>query len=98
MTTNNDISLRPAISFAVLKISHFILLSLAFLVLAWYSSPYFIFFSLAVLGFAWYRLLWIRSNRYLIGTETIRTSTGIFFKRTDELEMYRIKGAHVAAA
>lgn len=91
MKTNNDITLRPAISFAVLKISHLVLLSLAFLVLAWYASPYFVFFSLAVLGFAWYRLLLIRSNRYHIGTETIQTSQGIFFKRTDELEMYRIK-------
>ncbi|MCC8407694.1 PH domain-containing protein [Mucilaginibacter sp. UR6-1] len=91
MTTNNDITLRPAMTFAILKICHFILLSLAFLVLAWYSSPYFVFFSLAVLGFAWYRLLWIRSNRYHIGMETIQTSRGIFFKRTDELELYRIK-------
>lgn len=91
MTTINDIRLRPAMSFAVLKISHFVLLSLAFLVLAWYSSPYFVLFSLTVLGFAWYRLLWIRSHSYLIGAEIIRTSRGILFKRTDELEMYRIK-------
>ena len=83
--------LRPAMSFALLKISYLILLALALLGLAWYSSPYFVFFSLAALAVAWYRLLWIRSHRYLIGTETIRTSNGIFFKRTDELEMYRIK-------
>lgn len=91
MRTPHDIDLRPAVSFALLKVIPLILLSLAFLVLAWYSSPYFVFFSLSVLGAAWYRLLWIRSHRYLIGTETIRTSSGIFFKRTDELEMYRVK-------
>lgn len=91
MTLDKDLTLRPAMRFAILKISRFILLSLAFLVLAWYNSPYFIFFSLAVLGFGWYRLLWIRSNRYRIGSETIQVSSGIFFKRTDELEMCRIK-------
>ncbi|MFD0764487.1 PH domain-containing protein [Mucilaginibacter lutimaris] len=91
MKTPDEIILRPAVSFAILKIAHLILLSLTFLVLAWYSSPYFIFFSVAILGAGWYRLLLIRSHRYLIGAEIIRTSHGIFFKRTDELEMYQIK-------
>jgi uncharacterized membrane protein YdbT with pleckstrin-like domain len=91
MITNNGITLRPAMGFAFLKILPLILLALAFLLLSWYLSPFFLFFSFGVLGLAWYRLLYIRSNCYLITAELIRVSRGIFFKRTDHLEMYRIK-------
>ncbi|RFZ91067.1 PH domain-containing protein [Mucilaginibacter conchicola] len=91
MKTYHDISLRPAVSFAVLKNLHLIALSLIFLLLAWYSSACFVLFSLTILCIACYRLLWIRSNHYLIGAETIRTKSGIFFKRSDELKMYSIK-------
>jgi uncharacterized membrane protein YdbT with pleckstrin-like domain len=91
MIQTNEISLRPAMSFAFLKILPLILLSLVFLLLAWYLSPYFVLFSLGVLGVAWYRLLYIRSNTYLITPEVLRVTHGIFFKRTDQLEMFRIK-------
>ncbi|MES2108726.1 MAG: PH domain-containing protein [Bacteroidota bacterium] len=91
MTPTHEISLRPAMSFAFLKILPLILLSLLFLLLAWYLSPYFVLFSLGVLSVAWYRLLYIRSNTYLITPEVLRVTRGIFFKRTDQLEMFRIK-------
>lgn len=91
MIQTNEISLRPGMSFAFLKILPLILLSLVFLLLAWYLSPYFVLFSFAVLGAAWYRLLYIRSNTYLITPEVLRVTRGIFFKRTDQLEMFRIK-------
>lgn len=91
MITNHEIILRPAVSYAVMKIIPLILLSIAFLSLAWYISPYFVFFSIAVMVAGWYWLILIRSNRYVISSEVIRTSHGIFFKRTDELEMYRVK-------
>jgi uncharacterized membrane protein YdbT with pleckstrin-like domain len=91
MIQTNEISLRPAMSFAFLKILPLILLSLVFLLLAWYLSPYFVLFSFAVLGTAWYRLLYIRSNTYLITPQVLRITRGIFFKRTDQLEMFRIK-------
>jgi uncharacterized membrane protein YdbT with pleckstrin-like domain len=77
--------------FAFLKAFPLILLALTFLLLAWWLSPYFIFFSLVVCGIAWYRLLYIRSFQYLITTEYIRMSRGIFFKRTDQVEMFRVK-------
>lgn len=91
MTNQNEILLRPAVSFAVLKIMPLVLLSLLFLLLAWYLSPYFLLFSFAVLGAGWYRLLYIRNSSYLITPEVVRISRGIFFKRTDQIEMYRIK-------
>jgi len=91
MNTPHEILLRPAVSYAVLKIFPFLLCSLLFLLLAWTLSPYFVFFSLSILAASCYRLLFIRSFRYCITPEIIRISKGIFFKRTDQLEMYRIK-------
>ena len=91
MSNNNDILLKPAIAFAFLKTVPMILLALTFLLLAWWLSPYFILFSLVVCGFAWYRLLYIRSFQYLITNEYIRLTRGIFFKRIDQLEMFRVK-------
>jgi uncharacterized membrane protein YdbT with pleckstrin-like domain len=91
MTQTDDIMLRPALIFAFLKTLPLVLLAAAFLLLAWCLSPYFILFSLAVTGAAWYRVLFIRNCRYLITAEYIRTSRGIFFRRVDQIEMFRVK-------
>lgn len=91
MTTSHEFRIRPAKLFAFIKAMPFILLSLATLLLAWQLSPYFIFFSTAAAGMAWYRVIYIRKTEYLITAEIIRVSRGIFFKRIDQLEMYRIK-------
>ncbi|MCQ6958774.1 PH domain-containing protein [Mucilaginibacter aquariorum] len=91
MIPNDDIILRPAMLFALLKAFPLILLALTFLLLAWYLSPYFILFSLTVCGVAWYRLLYIRSFKYLISMEYILITKGIFFKRIDQVEMFRVK-------
>jgi uncharacterized membrane protein YdbT with pleckstrin-like domain len=87
----NEIVLKPALIFAVTKTLPLILLGLLFLGLAWWLSPFFLFFSFAIIGMAWYRFLYIRNSLYIITTEVIRISRGIFFKRIDQLEMYRIK-------
>lgn len=91
MTQNDDILLRPAVHFAYLKALPLILLAVSLLLLAWWLSPYFILFSLAACAIAWYRLLYIRSFQYLITHDYIRLTRGIFFKRIDQLEMFRIK-------
>jgi uncharacterized membrane protein YdbT with pleckstrin-like domain len=91
MMQNIDINLRPAVSFAVLQVSPLILLSLAFLLLAWTISPFFILFSLLVLLVTWYRMLLIRSHRYLITADYLRFSCGLLFRRTEQLELYSIK-------
>lgn len=91
MTPDNEITLRPAMSFAILKILPLLLLSLAFVALAWAFSPFFLSPAFSALGMSWYHLLYIRSCSYLITPAEIRASRGIFFKRTDYLEMYRIK-------
>lgn len=91
MTHNDDIVLRPAILFAFLKVLPMILMVVTFLLLAWWLSPYFILFSFTVCGATWYRILYIRSFQYLITGEYIRITRGIFFKRIDQAEMFRVK-------
>jgi uncharacterized membrane protein YdbT with pleckstrin-like domain len=91
MTHTDDIILRPAFLFAVLKTMPLILLAITLLLLAWWLSPYFILFSFVVSVAVWYRIIYIRKVEYLVTTEYIRISQGIFFKRIDQLEMYRIK-------
>jgi len=98
LMNTNEILLKPAISFAFLKTFFLIILSITFLFLAYQLSPYFIVFSFFTIGFAWYRFLFIRNYEYLITPEIIRISRGIFFKRTDQVELFRVKGAHVEAA
>ncbi|QEC74585.1 PH domain-containing protein [Mucilaginibacter ginsenosidivorax] len=91
MTQNDDIVLKPAVVFTFFKVLPLILLALTFLLLAWWLSPYFILFSFAVCGAAWYRILYIRSFQYLFTAEYIRITRGIFFKRIDQAEMFRVK-------
>jgi uncharacterized membrane protein YdbT with pleckstrin-like domain len=91
MTQNDDILLRPAMLFAFLKALPLIILALTFLLLAWWLSPYFIAFSLVVSGLAWYRLLYIRSFKYQVTAEYILLTQGIFFKRIDQVELFRVK-------
>lgn len=91
MTHQDDIMLKPSVIFAFIKVLPLLTLALTFLFLAWKLSPYFIVFGIAVAGFAWYRILFLRSWEYLIGKEYIKISRGIFFKRIDQVEMYRVK-------
>ncbi|MGF7036948.1 PH domain-containing protein [Mucilaginibacter lappiensis] len=88
---NPEIELRPAMIFAFVKSLPLILLGGAFLLLAWRLSPFFLFFSIAAIGAAWYRFMYIRNSLYIITPEVIRISRGIFFKRIDQVEMYRVK-------
>jgi uncharacterized membrane protein YdbT with pleckstrin-like domain len=88
---NNEIILRPAITFAILKALPLVGSGLVFLILAWRLSPCFLFLSLSLTGMAWYRAIYIRNCRYIITTDVIRISRGIFFKRTDQVEMFRVK-------
>lgn len=91
MTQQNDILLKPSMIFGFLKITPLLLLAVIFVFLAWRLSPYFINFGIAIAGIAWYRILYLRNCQYLISSEYIRISRGIFFKRIDQVELYRVK-------
>ncbi|MCQ6957666.1 PH domain-containing protein [Mucilaginibacter aquariorum] len=86
-----EITIRPAAIFAFVHVTLFLLCSIALLLVAWRFWPGLIWLSLLTAGMGFYRFWFIRNIRYVITPETIRISTGIFFKRTDYVEMYRVK-------
>jgi uncharacterized membrane protein YdbT with pleckstrin-like domain len=85
------ISLRPAAVFAFFKVFPLIICTLGFLFLAWWVYPVLIWLSLLTLIIAFYRFSYIRKVSYLITPEFVRVSQGIFFKRTDQVELFRVK-------
>jgi uncharacterized membrane protein YdbT with pleckstrin-like domain len=85
------ISLRPAAVFAFFKVFPLIICTLGFLFLAWCIYLVLIWLSLLTLIIAFYRFSYIRKVSYLITPEFVRVSQGIFFKRTDQVELFRVK-------
>lgn len=88
---NPVILIRPAVSFAFLKAFTLFLLTVVFVFLAYMLSPNFILFGIVTAGMAWYRFLYIRTSEYLVTPEMLRIQRGIFFKRVDFVELFRIK-------
>ncbi|WP_345955251.1 PH domain-containing protein [Mucilaginibacter sp. PAMB04168] len=85
------IMIRPAAIFAFVHVLAFMLCSLGFLLLAWRYWPGLVWISLLSAISGLYRFWFIRSVRYTITPEIIRIKRGIFFKRTDQVELYRVK-------
>jgi len=85
------ITIRPARIFAFVHVLAFMLCSLGFLLLAWHLWPGLVWVSLLSALFGFYRFCFIRCVCYTITPEIIRIRRGIFFKRTDQVELYRVK-------
>ena len=83
--------IRPALLFAFMKIFPFLFCAIGFLLLAWRYWPDLIWLSFFSAFFAFYRFVYIRKITYIITPEIIRITRGIFFKRTDQIELYRVK-------
>ena len=84
-------SLRPSPLYALVCVLPLILLSCGFLTLAYYKWPVLCIPAVSCLLIAWYHYLQILFIRYRISAEVLQISTGIFFKQTDNLELFRIK-------
>jgi len=93
-----DIQLRPSPIFAFFKIIPFIICAICFLWLANRYYPVLIGLSLFSLIFGIYRYIFIRQVIYLVTPQYIRITKGVFFRQIDTVELFRVKGAHVAAA
>jgi uncharacterized membrane protein YdbT with pleckstrin-like domain len=89
--TPQVLELRPAAIFAFFKAFPFLLCSAGFLFLAWRLWPVLIWISLFSLAFGLYRYIYIRTIYYLVTPEIIRIRRGICFKRTDQVELFRVK-------
>ena len=85
------IEIRPATLFAFLKVLPIMVCCTGFMLLAWRYWPVLIWLSFVCMVLALYRYLYIRHIRYTITPEILRISRGLFFKRVDQIELYRIK-------
>lgn len=84
-------TLRPAMRYAVLRVLHLVVFAVLFLALAWLFLPAFILIAVGFIGIAFWRLLQVRYTCFLLSEEVLQIKTGIFFRRTDNLELYRVK-------
>jgi uncharacterized membrane protein YdbT with pleckstrin-like domain len=89
--SETDICIKPSAIFAFLKTVPIIVSAIACTWVANHYLPAFIYFSILLLLFALYRYIFIRQATYLVTTEYIRVTTGIFFKRIDTIELFRVK-------
>jgi uncharacterized membrane protein YdbT with pleckstrin-like domain len=85
------IVIRPATLFAFIKVFPFIICALGFLLLAWRYYPALSALSLLASLIGFYRFFYIRNCIYTITPEVIKITRGIFFKRTDQVELFRVK-------
>lgn len=83
--------LRPSPLFALAKVLPYILLSGIFLAAAYLYWQPLCLGAVVCLLVAWYYYLRTYLIRYGITTDVLQVRTGIFFKQTDNLELFRIK-------
>lgn len=86
-----DFLIKPSPIFALIKIFPLLLLTTFFLVIATKYCPSMIWISILLGLFSLYRLIYIRHVIYLVTTQYIRVSRGLFFKRVDTIELFRVK-------
>ncbi len=85
------IQIKPAVLFASLKIVPFLMVSFGLVWLSWLYWPGLLWLAAAAATFAFYRYLYIRRITYIITTEYLQVSRGLCFRRTDTIELFRIK-------
>jgi len=86
-----DIKTGPAVLFAFFKVIPFLIATFGFLWLAWHFWPGLIWLSATSAICAVYRYLYIRRIRYVITAEYLQVSRGLFFRRMDTIELFRVK-------
>jgi len=82
---------RPAAIFAFTRISGYLLIAVATLLLAWRYWPGLTWLSLIAVLIAAYRYCYIRGIKYLITAEYLQICQGLILKRVDTVELFRIK-------
>lgn len=85
------INIKPAALFAFFKIIPFLIAALGFVWLAWHYWSGLIWLAGVSATFAVYRYLYVRRIRYIITTEYLQVNRGLFFRRVDTIELFRVK-------
>jgi uncharacterized membrane protein YdbT with pleckstrin-like domain len=87
----NIITIRPSAIYALLMVLPFILLALLFFGWAARLVPALILISVFCSAVGLYRYWQVRRTIYSLDAEVLHISTGMFLRRTDSLELYRVK-------
>jgi uncharacterized membrane protein YdbT with pleckstrin-like domain len=87
----DKLEIRPAMSYAVVRILHWVLLALLFLGIAWLLMPAFVLLGVLCMGIGFYKLMYTRCIVYALTDEVLLVRSGILLKRTDSLELFRVK-------
>jgi len=66
-------------------------LGFAFLLLAWMASAWFLVVSVVLSAWACLRYIYIRKLSYSITPKIIKFSSGLFYRRTAQVELFRLK-------
>lgn len=85
------IEIRPAATFAFVKVLPFLIAAFGLLWLAWHYWPVLVWLSVITALSAVYRYLYIRRIRYTITAEYLQIKRGLIFRRIDTLELFRVK-------
>lgn len=85
------IQIKPAVLFAFFKIIPFLLAAFGFLWLAWHYWPGLVWLAAASAISAVYRYLYIRRISYTVTAEYLQINRGLFFRRVDTIELFRVK-------
>lgn len=90
-TPHETLLIQPAAVFAFIRISGYLFIAIAALLLAWRYWPVMTWLSLIAMLIAAYRYSYIRNIQYLITSQYLQICQGLFFKRVDTVELFRIK-------
>lgn len=88
---NEDLKTSPTTIYALLQLSPILLITLGIIVVSYFWLPILSFVAMILLGISWYKYLFIRYTIYSINSEVLKVHTGVFTKRIDSLELYRVK-------
>lgn len=87
----DGIIIHPTTIYAFFSVSPLMILSILALFAAPFIHPYFVFISILFVFMAWIRFLTIKKITYIISNQTIRVQTGLFSRRMDSLELFRVR-------
>lgn len=90
-TPDRGLWIRPASLFALVKVFWLLIVAAVMLLLAWRFLPGLVWISLLAVLCAAYRYLYIRRIYYIITDEYLEVRQGLLFKRTDIIELFRVK-------
>jgi uncharacterized membrane protein YdbT with pleckstrin-like domain len=85
------IEIKPATTFAFCKTIPILIAASGFLWLAWHYWPGLVWLAAIAAAFAVYRYLFIRRITYTVTDEFLQISRGLFFRRVDTIELFRVK-------